>query len=232
VARPLTGLDLLDATAGPGASEAIYRRAREELAAIADALPGTGELSPQEATLRHDLAALALLTGDRAAHDRELGSMRARSAPAGVVAWTSVLAPNGFDPARAVALADRAIRDGSTSDAWRYVARAAALMRAARHEEALAALDSADRLGPKSPSRALNDLIRAHVRIRQGQAGAARQLLASALLQAGRPPDGPARAGRILQGAPIQDVLTFEVLRREVEALLPDAGFPADPFAR
>ena len=191
------------------------------------------------ATLNREVACLYLLVGDRPGFDRQckamLGRLTADGPPraAGECAWACAAAPGcAVHPDRLIGLARLAMRDNAPNGPWWHTALACTLLRAGRFDEALRSLDDADRLDPNWNAGPLNDLVRAVVRLRQGRPDEARPLLDAALRRAGRPRGGSPEPGRLLAAAPLQDGLTFEVLRREAEALLLDLAFPADPFQR
>jgi tetratricopeptide (TPR) repeat protein len=120
---------------------------------------------------------------------------------------------------------------------WFHHGLAGLHLRAGQYQRALRCLDESDRLsGPSQETwnaRVLNDLLRAIVHVRLGDADKARQLLVQAdqWFEQHLKPEPRQPFGEWTDIIWI-DWVSFQYLRHEAAMLLLDAGFPADPFAR
>jgi hypothetical protein len=134
---------------------------------------------------------------------------------------------------RLIRLGEKAVAIDPTIP-WLQHALAGAYLRAGQYEHALRSLDESDRIGEAWHARVLNDLMRAIVHLRLGDARKARQILVPVdqWYEHNLKP-GPRRPFGEWAGTAWIDWLSFQFLRREADALLTRSyrDLPTDVFA-
>jgi tetratricopeptide (TPR) repeat protein len=215
---------------GRGRQHAV--RGQRDLAAtdfargIASAPPDSGEW--------FEHACLRLLVGDDAGYRPFVGEMRRRESRADdpyvayILARSSILAPGPFvEPEQAIHWAEQAV--ASEPNAWYLHVLGTAHYRAGHYEEAIRRLGASNAGDWKEDRKTQNSLVLAMLYQRLGESTKARALLDEAVEM------WNAIEAEKVDGAvsmPATDWLPLQIYRREAEALIRDAGFPADPSAR
>jgi tetratricopeptide (TPR) repeat protein len=201
--------------------------------AAADFARGIASAPPEsEEWIEH--ACLRLLVGDGAGYRAFARQMRRRVGRtddprvAFVLARCGILTPDPVvEPGQAIRWAEQAVASGRNA---RYLhALGTAHYRAGHYDEAIRLLEESNAGDWTENGMAQNWLVLAMAYQQRGEAARARTLL-----------DEAAKMWAAIEAAkvdgavsmPAADWLPLQIYRREAEALILDAGFPADPFAR
>jgi hypothetical protein len=192
-------------------------------------------------------AALVLYSGDREEYRRgcrQLLERFGRTSNAFSRCYLAITLGLGEDAVddydRVVRITQEAVNQISIPMRGSYVYHDLALicLRAGRFEDALRALDDADRLGSSWPAHTLNDPVRAIVCHRLGRHAEARAALEKARQWADQnakkgPPDEKTGPPNVSNTDYVGNWYRHMILLREAEALIVyDPVFPADSFAR
>jgi serine/threonine protein kinase/tetratricopeptide (TPR) repeat protein len=191
-------------------------------------------------------AALVLFSGDREEYrrgSRQLLERFGQTSNAFSRCYLAITLGLGEDAVddydRVVRITQEAVNQISIPMRGSYVYHDLALicLRAGRFEDALRALDDADRLGSTWPAHTLNDPVRAIVCHRLGRYAEARSALEKARQWADQndkkgPPDAKTGPPNVSNTDYLGNWYRHIILLREAEALIVyDPVFPADPFA-
>jgi tetratricopeptide (TPR) repeat protein len=190
--------------------------------------------APPDSEERFEHACLRLLVGDVAGYRefvREMGRREGRTDDplvAFILARSCILTP---DPVvateQAIRWAEQAVASGRNP--WYLHVLGAAHYRAGHYDEAIRLLGESNAGDWGEDRKAENRLVLAMAYQRLGEARKARALLGEVAEM------WNAIEAEKVDGAvsmPATDWLALQIYRREAEALILDAGFPADPFAR
>jgi tetratricopeptide (TPR) repeat protein len=179
-------------------------------------------------------ACLRLLVGDGAGYREFVREMRRREGRtddplvAFILARSCILTPDPVvEPVQAIRWAEQAV--ASERNAWYLQVLGTAHYRAGHYDEAIRRLEESNAGDWKEDRKTQNRLVLAMAYQRLGAATKARALLEEVAAM------WKAIEAEKVDGAvamPATDWLPLQIYRREAEALILDAGFPADPFAR
>jgi predicted Zn-dependent protease len=195
------------------------------------------EQRPDDPSLRHRFALALVLAGDREGYRRACAATldrlgRSEDPMIGEAVRACLVGPDSVDD---FSVARRLVERGLAREPgapWLYYLLGLADLRAGRYEEAVEQLEKSRELGNTWAGTPLNYPALAMAHHRLGHRDEARRWLGKAHGRRADPAHGVEAAEALSSSATWWDRIELRLLLREAEAMVLDADFPADPFAR